>query len=92
MSAFSENSTLHHLDQDMVYDSTFDDIIEEIGNSGKFQKRFNFIFNSVLVFFATLIYMNIIYGLIIPDHWCHVPGRELTNYSLDEWKTFTIPR
>ncbi|XP_049809006.1 solute carrier family 22 member 7-like, partial [Schistocerca nitens] len=27
-----------------------------------------------------------------PDHWCHVPGRERTNLSLEEWKNFTIPR
>ncbi|XP_049779727.1 solute carrier family 22 member 7-like [Schistocerca cancellata] len=27
-----------------------------------------------------------------PDHWCHVPGREFTNLTLDEWKSATIPK
>lgn len=73
-------------------ESIFDDIMESIGNSGRFQKRFNFIFNFVLVFFASMPYMNIIYAIVVPDHWCHVPGREFTNFSVDEWKEITLPR
>lgn len=73
-------------------ESTFDDIMEIIGNNGKYQKRFNIIFNFILVFFSTLIYMNIIYSLMIPDHWCFVSGIELTNMTMKEWKNYTIPR
>lgn len=71
--------------------SIFDDILETIGSSGKFQRRFNFTFNFVLVFFASMSYMNVIYSIIIPDHWCKVPGREFTNFTEDEWKNITIP-
>lgn len=71
---------------------TFNDIMKVIGNNGKYQKRFNIIFNFILVFFSTLIYMNIIYSLIIPDHWCFVPGRESTNMTEVEWRNYTIPR
>lgn len=73
-------------------ESIFDDIMESIGNGGKFQKRFNIIFNFVLVFFASMPYMNVIYAIVVPDHWCHVPGREFTNYTVEEWKEITIPR
>ncbi|XP_026477381.1 carcinine transporter-like [Ctenocephalides felis] len=27
----------------------------------------------------------------IPDHWCYVPGRENTNFTLQEWKNITLP-
>lgn len=70
----------------------FDKIMEMVGNDGKFQERFTYIFNISLIIFASMIYYNIILALNVPDHWCHVPGRELTNYSIDEWKLKTIPR
>lgn len=39
-----------------------------------------------------MIYMNIILALNIPDHWCNVPGRERTNFTLHEWMDLTLPR
>lgn len=71
--------------------SIFDDILETIGSSGKFQKRFNYIFNFILVFFGSMSYMNVIYSMTVPDHWCKVPGREFTNCTIDEWKKHAIP-
>ncbi|GLV42087.1 uncharacterized protein CBL_04954 [Carabus blaptoides fortunei] len=37
-------------------------------------------------------YLNIILVLSVPDHWCHIPGRENTNYTLEEWKNLTLPK
>lgn len=76
----------------MKVDYNFDDLLESVGNNGKFQKRFHIIFNFVLVFFASMPYLNIIYAVVVPEHWCKVPGREYTNMSVDEWKNLTIPR
>lgn len=70
----------------------FDKIMEMIGNDGKFQKRFTYIFNISLMIFASMIYYNIILALNVPNHWCHVPGREFTNFTVDEWKHKTLPR
>ncbi|XP_067629935.1 carcinine transporter-like isoform X2 [Eurosta solidaginis] len=40
---------------------------------------------------VALVYMNIILVLAVPDHWCTVPGQELTNYTLEEWRRITLP-
>lgn len=73
-------------------DAVFDKILALVGDDGKFQKRFNYIFNVGLSMFSSMVYMNIILALSIPTHWCHVPGRESTNSTLDEWRTLTLPR
>ncbi|KAF2886262.1 hypothetical protein ILUMI_19911, partial [Ignelater luminosus] len=73
-------------------DLTFDDVLDLVGNDGPFQKRFNIVFNFFLVMCATMPYFNLVIALSIPDHWCNVPGRESTNYTIDEWKTLTIPK
>ncbi|XP_017787299.1 PREDICTED: organic cation transporter 1-like [Nicrophorus vespilloides] len=76
----------------MDEESEFDSIIEAVGNNGKFQKRFNWAFNFALIFVAAMPYQNIINSLAVPDHWCFIPGRESTNYTLDEWKTKHLPK
>ncbi|XP_063704985.1 carcinine transporter-like [Culicoides brevitarsis] len=69
----------------------FDRIMELVGNDGKFQNRFNFLFNFFVCLFVSMSYMNIVMVLNEPDHWCHVPGRELTNYSIEEWRERVLP-
>jgi len=75
-----------------AHDAVFDNIMRLVGDEGKFQKSFNYIFNVGLVLFASMTYMNIILTLNNPDHWCNVPGRELTNFSIDKWRDITLPR
>lgn len=75
-----------------AHDKAFDKIMEMAGDEGPFQKRFNYIFNAGLVFFGSMIYMNIILALNVPEHWCHVPGREHTNFTNEQWKHLTLPR
>lgn len=74
------------------HDEIFDNIMERAGDDGRFQSRFNYIFNVGMVICASMTYMNAVLALNVPDHWCHVPGRELTNYTIDEWKQITLPR
>ncbi|XP_055589802.1 organic cation/carnitine transporter 2 isoform X2 [Uranotaenia lowii] len=74
-------------------DALFDGILEKVGNDGRFQRRFNYIFNVGAIMFASMSYMSIILVLNKPAHNCHVPGRELLNITDDElWRNLTLPR
>ncbi|XP_049861562.1 carcinine transporter-like [Schistocerca gregaria] len=70
----------------------FEEVLDSIGSRGRFQTRLNIVFNCVGPCFNVLS-INVFYlAMQTPDHWCHVPGRESANLSLEEWKNFTIPR
>lgn len=73
-------------------DTIFDRVLKSAGNDGVFQKRYNYFYNCILVGITSIIYLNIVLMMAIPDHWCHVPGREFTNYTIDEWRFLTIPK
>ncbi|XP_049956860.1 solute carrier family 22 member 1-like [Schistocerca serialis cubense] len=70
----------------------FEEVLDAIGSRGKFQTRLNIVF----VCFAScfdLMSVNMFYlAMQTPDHWCYVPGRELSNLSVEQWKNLTIPR
>ncbi|KAL0271477.1 UNVERIFIED_CONTAM: hypothetical protein PYX00_008558 [Menopon gallinae] len=70
----------------------FDSLIEKIGNDGKFQRRFDILYNFILVMCVSMPYLNIILIMTIPDHWCYLPGREMTNLTVEQWKEEHIPR
>lgn len=69
----------------------FDSVLNAVGARGRFQSRFNFVFNFLLIIVVSMSYMNLIQVVAIPNHWCHVPGRENTNFTLEEWKNITLP-
>lgn len=68
------------------------EIMAKIGYDGFFQKMFKIIYVCGLTIFSAMLYMNIILALSIPNHWCHVPGRERTNFTMQEWKEITLPK
>jgi hypothetical protein len=70
----------------------FNELMEHVGMEGKFQSRFNYLYNMALMVLVAMPALNIILALTSPDHWCHVPGRNETNFTLSEWKTLTVPR
>ncbi|KDR09584.1 hypothetical protein L798_00320, partial [Zootermopsis nevadensis] len=70
----------------------FDRLMNHVGLNGKYQSRFNFVFNFVFVIFLAMPYLNLVLALTTPEHWCHVPGRNETNFTEEEWKSLTIPR
>jgi hypothetical protein len=70
----------------------FEALMEHIGMDGKFQSRFNLIFNMAFVLTVAMPTFNIMLAVTLPNHWCHVPGRNETNYTLEEWKSLTLPR
>lgn len=67
-------------------------VMGKVGYGGRFQIVYNTVFVLSLSFFGGMIYMNIILALNVPDHWCYVPGINNTNFTLDEWRTITLPR
>ena len=69
----------------------FQIVMDKVGSNGLFQIIYNFVFVLGLSMAGAMIYMNIILALNIPDHWCTVPGREQTNFTLDEWRRITLP-
>ncbi|XP_025829051.1 solute carrier family 22 member 3 isoform X2 [Agrilus planipennis] len=70
---------------------SFDDLMELVGKNGTFQKRFNLIFNFALVVCISMANINIVIAMSVPDHWCKVPGQNLTNYTKEEWRRVNIP-
>jgi hypothetical protein len=47
---------------------------------------------SFIISQASMAYMNIILAMNVPDHWCNVPGREMTKFDAETWKNITLPR
>lgn len=68
----------------------FGTLMETLGNNGQFQKRFNILYNFILISFTTMSLFNVILAMAIPEHWCHVPGRAFI--TREKWKRLTIPR
>ncbi|XP_049856621.1 solute carrier family 22 member 7-like [Schistocerca gregaria] len=73
-------------------DPGIESIIQQAGGFGRFQKLFLFIYNFLLPCAMGMNYVNIVMALTAPDHWCHVPGRDEANLTVDQWKTLTLPR
>lgn len=86
-------STVHEMDLDeSELNDPFQAIMKKAGNHGRYQTLYNYVFVAGLAFAGAMIYMNIILALNIPDHWCTVPGRESTNFTLNEWRDITLPK
>lgn len=71
--------------------AVFDRIMETVGNDGKFQRRFNFLFNFTICMMVSMSFMNVMLVLNDPEHWCYVPGRNETNYTIEEWRDLVLP-
>lgn len=74
------------------FNSIFEEILQKVGNNGKFQRRFNILFNFIFIMFVCMANSSLYIIMFVPEHWCYVPGREHTNFTLEEWKQFTIIR
>lgn len=72
-------------------ESLFDGIIAAIGNDGKFQTRFNWVFNFVLVSLMTMPYLNLVIAMSVPKHHCHIPGRNESMQNLSSWQQQWLP-
>lgn len=74
--------------------ATFDDILEEAGNFGRFQKRVFSLLCLVSVPFAG-VYVGVVFLGYTPEHWCRNPGvKQLQmhcGWSLEKALRVTVP-
>lgn len=75
----------------MDIDAVYDRALLNIGQNGKFQKRFDIIYNVFLSGLWSMAYYNILLTLTIVPHHCTLPDRP-QNISEDTWKLKYIPK
>ena len=64
-----------------------EDIIEEAGGQGKYQRRLLYVVLSPLFFLLPLSWMSEVFYLNVPDHYCNHPMTESYNEAqLEAWK------
>jgi hypothetical protein len=73
------------------YGKDFEELLAYIGSYGTYQKRVMYFFMIPLLLFIPMSRLAFFIQMQIPDHWCSVPGRNLTDFTVDEWKSLTIP-
>ncbi|XP_075992841.1 organic cation transporter protein [Anticarsia gemmatalis] len=71
-------------------ESVYDRALSEVGNSGTFQKKFDFFYNVVFTTLWSVAYNNIILALTITPHMCQMPEKP-ENISEISWKAKYIP-
>ncbi|XP_045109904.1 organic cation transporter protein-like isoform X2 [Portunus trituberculatus] len=69
----------------------FDDILEVVGSFGRYQKKMMFLIFMPVSFFAAFTSNLFLFQMVMPDYWCHTPGREKTSLSLAQWHQLTRP-
>ncbi|XP_049860306.1 solute carrier family 22 member 7-like isoform X2 [Schistocerca gregaria] len=75
-----------------IENTSFEEILEQIGSYGKFQIQLSIVFCCLTQFFSSMSSYGMLIALTVPEHWCQVPGREGTNSTIEMWKKVTIPR
>ena len=68
----------------------FDEILEDIGGEGKYQKFLLYGFVGPVSLMVPFFMFNIVFMLYEPEHWCHVPGRD-NSTDMETWKNLTLP-
>lgn len=75
--------------------TTFDDILEEAGKFGRFQKRIFALLCLVSMPFAG-VYVGIVFQGYTPEHWCRQPAvaeaRQDCGWSLERSRQVALPR
>lgn len=69
----------------------FEKILDSVGSFGRYQKWMVAVVIAPTSFGIAFILSVIIFQTLVPAHWCHVPGRENTSFTADQWKNLTIP-
>ncbi|XP_041034075.1 solute carrier family 22 member 2-like [Carcharodon carcharias] len=71
----------------------FDDVLEEVGGFGLYQKFIFFLVCLPSAMFSYL-YVGFVFLAVTPDHWCRSPGvtelRDKCNWSLEQEKNYTL--
>lgn len=70
-------------------ENNFNEVMLEVGYSGRFQNVYNVFFNFCFITICTLIYSGVIISVAIPDHWCKRSENSYLNLSLEERSNFS---
>lgn len=71
----------------------FEDLLSEVGDFGKYQKKLIACFMVPTTLISAIYVMNVIFMVAVPDHWCHVPQlSDNTNLTLEQIKYLSLPR
>ncbi|XP_028159783.1 solute carrier family 22 member 7 isoform X1 [Ostrinia furnacalis] len=71
-------------------DSVYERALNEVGQNGKFQIRFDIVYNLVFTALWATAYNSILLALVIIPHSCELPNRP-ENVSALDWKSKYIP-
>ncbi|KAG8175157.1 hypothetical protein JTE90_025384 [Oedothorax gibbosus] len=69
----------------------FEDILQQIGGYGKFQKKLTFLFVIPIYIIIPWFWLSRILSLSVPEHWCHVPELKFSNLSTEEKRKLISP-
>ena len=69
-----------------------EDVITEVGGHGKFQKMVLYMILAPVYFFQPLYWMNELFFLHVPDHWCNHPQSSMLTLNETQFKECYIPR
>ena len=73
----------------------FDDLLAEIEGDGWDQKRLIYFLLGPVFFLMPFAFLNQIFVLSIPDHWCTPPEQfspEALGINLTQWKAIFLPQ
>jgi hypothetical protein len=71
----------------------FEELIEEINGQGFYQKRLLYFVLSPLFFFLPLSWLNELFLLHVPSHWCYHPSQDnLNSTQIEEWRNCFLPK
>ena len=69
----------------------FEDILMDVGDSGKYQKRLIIFFLLPYALLIPWFSMNILFMLSVPEHWCSVPEVVNSNLTIEQQKHLISP-
>ncbi|XP_035211209.1 solute carrier family 22 member 5-like isoform X2 [Stegodyphus dumicola] len=75
----------------MPAEMEFEDILEEIGGNGKYQKHLIIFLLIPVTMLLPIINMNVIFMASVPDHWCYEPEVATSNLTIVQQKALISP-
>ncbi|KAG8176993.1 hypothetical protein JTE90_005735 [Oedothorax gibbosus] len=69
----------------------FEDILEKVGGYGKFQKKLTVFFLIPVACVIPWFWMNLIFIVSVPPHWCYVPEVAFSNLSISQQRLIVSP-
>ncbi|KAG8183928.1 hypothetical protein JTE90_029032 [Oedothorax gibbosus] len=69
----------------------FEDILLDVGDYGKFQKRMLYFFLIPAAIFIPWFCMDFLFMTMTPDHWCYVPEVAASNLTIEQQRSIIGP-